>query len=78
MSTLSAKFLGFEHIKELYLNDLDFSVVFDACKAKQFENFTSRMINYFERTNFTFPNAHCINFLLQSCMRMFNGAFWNS
>lgn len=32
LSTLSAKFLGFEHIKELHLNDFDFSIVFDACE----------------------------------------------
>ena len=32
MSTLNAKLLGFEHIKELYAHDHDFSVEYQACE----------------------------------------------
>ncbi|XP_038974748.1 uncharacterized protein LOC108510824 [Phoenix dactylifera] len=39
LSTLSAKFLGFEHIKELYPQDSEFSTVFEACETKPFEKF---------------------------------------
>ena len=32
MSTLNAKLLGFEYIKELYANDDDFASVYEACE----------------------------------------------
>lgn len=32
ISTLNAKLLGFEHIKELYADDHDFSVEYQACE----------------------------------------------
>ena len=32
ISTLNAKLLGFEHIKELYANDHDFNVEYQACE----------------------------------------------
>ena len=31
--TLDARFLGFEHIKELYKDDSDFSNVYNACET---------------------------------------------
>ncbi|GKV11014.1 hypothetical protein SLEP1_g22303 [Rubroshorea leprosula] len=39
ISTLSAKLLGFEHIKELYANDPDFANVFNACEKIAFDKF---------------------------------------
>ncbi|MDD0148434.1 hypothetical protein PSY31_22280, partial [Shigella flexneri] len=39
ISMLSAKFLGFEHIKEFYSQDCAFSNVFEACVTKPFEKF---------------------------------------
>ncbi|KAI4320605.1 hypothetical protein MLD38_034066 [Melastoma candidum] len=39
ISTLDAKFLGFEHIKELYLHDHDFKEVFSECKKGSFGKF---------------------------------------
>jgi hypothetical protein len=33
LSTLDARFLGFEHIKELYKDDSDFSNVYNACET---------------------------------------------
>ena len=32
ISTLDAKLLGFEHVKELYADDLDFNVEYQACE----------------------------------------------
>ncbi|KAI4313094.1 hypothetical protein MLD38_037866 [Melastoma candidum] len=39
ISTLDAKFLGFEHIKELYLHDHDFKEVFSECEKGSFDKF---------------------------------------
>ncbi|KAF7826468.1 putative gag-pol polyprotein [Senna tora] len=39
ISTLSAKFLGFEHLKELYMNDPDFGSVFGECENRPFDKF---------------------------------------
>ena len=39
ISTLNAKLLGFEYIKELYVNDPDFSNVFNVCKKVSFGKF---------------------------------------
>ena len=38
-NTLDAKLLGFEHIKELYAHDLDFSNVYNACETISFDKF---------------------------------------
>ena len=39
ISTLNAKLLGFEYIKELYVNDPDFANVFNACEKVSFSKF---------------------------------------
>ena len=39
LSTLNAKLLGFEYIKELYVDDSDFANVFNACKKATFGKF---------------------------------------
>ncbi|KAH9657915.1 Endonuclease [Citrus sinensis] len=39
ISTLNAKLLGFEYIKELYVNDPDFANVFNACEKVAFGKF---------------------------------------
>jgi hypothetical protein len=39
LSTLDARFLGFEHIKELYKDDSDFANVYIACEASAFGKF---------------------------------------
>lgn len=36
---LSFKLLGFEHLKELYANDSDFSDVYQACEHTAFNKF---------------------------------------
>ena len=37
--TLNAKLLGFEHIKELYVHDNDFSNVYNVCEKVAFNKF---------------------------------------
>ena len=39
LSNLDARFLGFEHIKELYKDDSDFANVYNACKTSAFGKF---------------------------------------
>jgi RNase H-like domain found in reverse transcriptase/Reverse transcriptase (RNA-dependent DNA polymerase)/Integrase zinc binding domain/Integrase core domain len=39
LSTLSSKLLGFEHIKELYVHDVDFGNVYHACVDSAFNDF---------------------------------------
>ncbi|KAF7839296.1 putative gag-pol polyprotein [Senna tora] len=39
ISTLSAKFLGFEQLKDLYMNDPDFGNVFGECENRPFDKF---------------------------------------
>ncbi|XP_042415186.1 uncharacterized protein LOC122004349 [Zingiber officinale] len=39
ISTLGSKFLGFEHLKELYVNDADFADIFKACEKGAFDKF---------------------------------------
>lgn len=39
LSTLNAKFLGFQFIKDLFVNDFDFANVYAACEKVAFELF---------------------------------------
>ena len=39
LSTLDAKLLGFEHIKGLYANDHDFSIIYTTCEEGAFNKF---------------------------------------
>uniref|UniRef100_A0A2N9H665 Integrase catalytic domain-containing protein n=1 Tax=Fagus sylvatica TaxID=28930 RepID=A0A2N9H665_FAGSY len=50
VSTLNAKLLGFEYVKELYVNDDDFASVFGACEKAAFGKFY-RLDGYFFREN---------------------------
>uniref|UniRef100_A0A2N9HW93 RNA-directed DNA polymerase n=1 Tax=Fagus sylvatica TaxID=28930 RepID=A0A2N9HW93_FAGSY len=50
ISTLNAKLLGFEYVKELYVNDDDFASVFAACEKAAFGKFY-RIDGYLFREN---------------------------
>jgi hypothetical protein len=50
ISTLNAKLLGFEYVKELYVNDADFASVFAACEKAAFGKFY-RLDGYLFREN---------------------------
>ena len=43
LSTLDARFLGFEHIKEMYKDDSDFANVCNTCKTSAFGSFIDLM-----------------------------------
>ena len=40
---LNTKLLGFEYIKELYLDDHDFSAIYDTCKVLAMDKFLGMM-----------------------------------
>ena len=55
LSTLDARFLGFEHIKELYKVDSDFANVYNACETLAFRKFY-RLDGYlFKESRFCVP-----------------------
>ena len=57
VSTLNAKLLGFEYVKELYANDDDFVSVYGACEKAAFGKFY-RLDGYLFRENrFCVPNS---------------------
>ena len=57
VSTLNAKLLGFEYVKELYANDDDFANVYEACEKTTFGKFY-RLDEYLFRDNrFYVPNS---------------------
>jgi hypothetical protein len=39
LSTLSTKLLGFEYVKDLYIEDIDFGQVYIACEHSAFDKF---------------------------------------
>ena len=39
ISMLTSKLLGFEHLKELYVDDADFANVYQACEHAAFDKF---------------------------------------
>ena len=39
LSTLHSRLLGFEHLQDLYDNDVDFASVFNACEETAFQGF---------------------------------------
>ena len=51
ISTLNAKLLGFEHIKELYVDDHDFSVEYQVVKRTRLVSILGMMVTYFRRIN---------------------------
>ncbi|GKV06323.1 hypothetical protein SLEP1_g18224 [Rubroshorea leprosula] len=57
ISTLSAKLLGFEHIKELYANDPDFANVFNACEKIAFDKFYRHEGYLFRENRLCMPNC---------------------
>ena len=55
LNTLNTKLLGFQYIKELYLDDHDFSVIYDTCKV-------SAKDKYFRHDGFLFKkNKLCVS-----------------
>ena len=69
VSTLSAKLLGFEYVKELYANDDDFASVYGACAKAAFGKFY-RLDGYLFRENrLCVPNSFTRELLVHEAHR---------
>ncbi|XP_048228291.1 uncharacterized protein LOC125369560 [Ricinus communis] len=57
LNTLNSKLLGFEYIKELYVNDLDFGIVYDVCNnGATFDEFYVFERFLFKKNRLSAPN----------------------
>jgi hypothetical protein len=69
VSTLNAKLLGFEYVKELYANDDDFASVYGACEKAAFGKFY-RLDGYlFRRNQLCVPNSSMRELLVREAHR---------
>ena len=69
VSTLNAKLLGFEYVKELYANDDDFASVYGACEKATFGKFY-RLDGYLFRENkLCVPNSSMRELLVRKAHR---------
>jgi hypothetical protein len=57
LNTLNTKLLGFEYIKELYLDDHDFSVIYDTCKVSAKDKYFRHDGVLFKENKLCVPNC---------------------
>ncbi|XP_075109265.1 uncharacterized protein LOC142181047 [Nicotiana tabacum] len=57
ISTLTSKLIGFDHIKNLYVNDSDFDVAFSACLNGPFEKYNLKDGFLFKENKLCVPNC---------------------
>jgi hypothetical protein len=74
---LDARFLGFEHIKELYNDDSDFANVYNACETLAFRKFY-RLDGYlFKESRLCVPLSSMRELLIHEAHGgRLMGAFW--
>ena len=65
LSTLDAKLLGFEYIKDLYANDSDFGNVFNACEKVAFGKFFRHNGYLFRENKLCVPKCSLRNLLVR-------------
>jgi hypothetical protein len=76
LSTLDARFLGFQHIKELYKDDSDFANVYNACETLAFGKFY-RLDEYFlKESRLCVPSSSIRELLVREAYGRVDGAFW--
>jgi hypothetical protein len=63
LNTLNTKLLGFEYIKELYLDDNDFGSIYDECKVSAKDRFLSMMDFCLRKINCVCLIVLCVNCL---------------
>ena len=64
LTSLGAKMLGFEYVKDMHANDVDFSNVYMACDKTAFENFYKHD-GYLSRGNkLCVPNCWCVKHMV--------------
>ncbi|XP_048236347.1 uncharacterized protein LOC125371405 [Ricinus communis] len=65
LSTLDAKLLGFEYIKDLYVDDADFGNVFNACEKVAFGKFYRHDGFLFKDSKLCVPNSSLCELLVK-------------
>jgi hypothetical protein len=64
LSTLDARFLGFEHIKELYKYDGDFTNVYNACETSALRKFYRHYVYLFKESRLCVPLRSILELLV--------------
>ena len=65
ISTFNAKLLGFEYIKELYFDDHDFSVEYQACEKTMIGKYFNHDGYLFRENKLCVPNCSLRDFLVR-------------
>ena len=76
LSTLDARFLGFQHIKELYKDDSDFANVYNACETLAFGKFYRFDEYFFKESRLCVPSSSIRELLVREAYGRVDGAFW--
>ena len=69
LSTLEAKFLGFECLEELYEHDADFSHIYQTCSPNASNGFLNIMVIWLRIKDFVCLRVPSGKFLLKKLMR---------
>ena len=79
LSTLEAKFLGFECIKELYEHDADFSHIYQTCYPTAFDGYFKHDGYLVKDKRLCVPKSSIKEVLIKEAHEGgVNGAFWSS
>ena len=70
-NTLNTKFLGFEYIKELYLDDNDFGSIYNECKVSAKDRFFRHDRFLFKENKLCVPHCSLRELLVRKA------TFWN-
>jgi hypothetical protein len=77
LSTLDARFVGFEHIKELYKDDSDFTNGYTSCKSSAFVKFYKLDAYLFKESRLCVPLSSMRELLVREADGGgLMGAFW--
>ena len=57
LNVLEVQYLGFDHIKEIYKDDLDFSLIYQECLKGGTKTFSSIMVFFSKEKDFVFPKG---------------------
>ena len=81
-TSLSAKILGFEHVKELYTDDTDFGMIYSSClDGKIIDDYYVFHDFLFKKSKLCVPKCFVRELLVKEAHwgeGGINGAFWNS
>ena len=69
LNLLGSQFLGFDHIKDLYHDDLDFSLIYQECAKGGHNDFLYKMAFFLKENAFVCPKALLDILLLEKHMR---------